>query len=419
MDNRVGSYSAGGGDADLRAWVMARLLWDPHQDAEALVDEWLHGVYGKAYPPMRAYYDLIHAQVEDADRHLHIFEPVTRESWPAEVVARMDRLHQEALELAAGDETALYYVRKNHLATKFLHYVLNTGRLEVVDGVYRPVGNEMTPEDYDRLVDLLAEFEVGNIREESRDADFRTLLRQRLERHAVVTLENQDVRLEVVPELGGRIVELVHKDTGTNLLHALGPEDNFYPVWGGYGESTTKTWGCTGFANAYAAEVDGRKVKLAATASKGLRFERTIALPEQGAKIHFSSSITNVGDDTTTYRLVCLMNLKADSEQVGLKARTADGTFAPPQASEEKKHAHRPVQTSRYDGPNKPSGAWRLENVATGFTVENTFDEEQVEACWLVTSKKAGWARMEVQSAEREVPPGSKIAIDHTWEIRR
>jgi hypothetical protein len=413
------AHSPAGGDSDLRAWVMARLLWNPHQDAEALVNEWLHGVYGKAYPPMRAYYDLIHAQVEDADRHLHIFEAVTRELWSDEVVARMDRLHQEALELAAGDETALYYVRKNQLATKFLHYVLNTGRLEVADGVYQPVGNEVTSEDHDRLVDLLEEFGVGNIREESRDSDFRTMLRQRVERHAVITLENQDVRLEVVPELGGRIVELIHKDTGINLLHGLGPEDNFYPVWGGYGESTTWTWGGTGFANAYAAEVDGRKVKLAATARNGLRFERTIALPEQGAKVHFSSSITNVGNDTTTYRLVCRMNLKADLEQVALKARSADGTFAQPLASEEKKHTYRPVQTSRYDGPNKPSGAWRLENVAAGFTVENTFDEEQVEACWLVASKKAGWARMEVQSAEREVPPGGKIAIDHSWEIRR
>ncbi len=409
----------GGGDADLRAWVMARLLWEPHQDADALVDEWLRGVYGPAYQPMRTYYDLIHRQVETMDRHLHVFDPVTRTLWPEAVVAQMEALHQEALALAAGDETALYYVRKNHLAVQFVHYVLNTGRLEVADGVYRPVGNAMTAEDHDRLVELLEEFEVTRIREESRDSDFLTLLRQRVEPHPVVALENLDLRLEVVPELGGRIVGLTHKETGTDILHRLGPEDNFYPVLGGYGESTTWTWGGTGFGLAYGADLEGRNLTLAATARNGLRFERTISLPAEGAKVHFASSITNVGEGPKTCRLVCRMNLQVDPERVTLTARATDGSFVRPAASEEKKHKHRSVINYRYDGPNKPSGAWRLENITGGFVLENTFAADQVEACKLMVASGAGLARMEIQTSERIVPPGGRIVLDHTWELSK
>jgi hypothetical protein len=397
---------------------MARLLWEPHQDADGLVEEWLRGVYGGAYQPMRTYYDLIHQQVAAADRHLHIFEPVTRKRWSDQVVAQMEALHQEALALAAGDETALYYVRKNHLAVQFVHYVLNTGRLEVADGVYRPVGNAMTAEDHDRLEEVMKEFEVRAIREESRDSDLHTLLRQRVETHPVVALENPDLRLEVVPELGGRIVGLIHKKTGANLLHQLGPEENYYPVEGGYAESTADTWGCTGFANPYEAQLDGRTLKLS-TVSKGLRFERTIALSAEGAKIDFFSSITNQNEEKTTYRLLCKIYLRADPGQIVLAARAADGSFVRPTASEEKKEAFRSEMTYRYDGDNKPAGAWRLERIAGGFTVENTFSAEQVEACNLSTSTEEGWARMEIQTAEREVPPGATIALDHTWEVRQ
>ena len=56
-------------DNDLRGWVIARLMWDPYQDPDALVNEWMHGVYGRAFEPMRAYYDLIHEQVAPPDRH--------------------------------------------------------------------------------------------------------------------------------------------------------------------------------------------------------------------------------------------------------------------------------------------------------------------------------------------------------------
>ena len=411
------AHGPGGGDADLRAWVMARLLWEPHQDAAALVEEWMRAVYGPAYKPMRAYYELIHQQVAAADRHLHIFEPVTRQRWPDTVVVQMEELHQEALALAVGDETALYYVRKSHMAVKFVNYVLNTGRLQVLNAFYRPVDNGMDLEDYNQLSALLEEFEVRAIREESLDSNFLDLLRQRLETHPVVGLENQDLRLEVVPRLGGRIVGLIDKKSGTNLLHLLGPEDNYYPVEGGYGESTTDTWGCTGFANPYEVQLNGKSLKLSSV-SKGLRFERRITLSESGAKIDFSSSITNENESTTTYRLMCKMYLRADSANIALKALTPAGVFLPPKASEEKRDHFKPEMSYRFDAANKPAGIWRLENLAGGFTMQNAFSSDQVEACRLITSAADDWVRMEIQTSEREVPPGGVIVLDHSWEVQ-
>jgi len=68
----------------------------------------------------------------------------------------------------------------------------------------------------------------------------------------------------------------------------------------------------------------------------------------------------------------------------------------------------------RYDGPNKPAGTWRLENVLKGLTIENRFREEQVKTCFMLTREKDNLVRMEIHSDEHEVKPGDRITINHT-----
>jgi len=72
-----------------------------------------------------------------------------------------------------------------------------------------------------------------------------------------------------------------------------------------------------------------------------------------------------------------------------------------------------------YDGPDKPAGVWRLENVPGGLTIENRFKEEQIDNCRFSISEKMNMARMEIQTPERVVPPEGKITIEHTWGIKK
>ncbi len=76
-----GAVSQGGGaeNAELRSYVMAKLLWDVKADTNKLVNEFLDAYYGKAAQPMRAYFDLTQRQVRMAPnglgRHLWIYDP--------------------------------------------------------------------------------------------------------------------------------------------------------------------------------------------------------------------------------------------------------------------------------------------------------------------------------------------------------
>lgn len=56
------SYQGFGGEfAPLRAWVMAKLLWDPSRKVEELVDDFIFGYYEEAAPDLRAYWDWLYA----------------------------------------------------------------------------------------------------------------------------------------------------------------------------------------------------------------------------------------------------------------------------------------------------------------------------------------------------------------------
>lgn len=117
-----GAYAPGGGgsDSELRAYVMAKLLWDPKLDSDALVNEWMAGVYGAAAKPMRAWFDLLHEKVREPDKHFFIYDPPTAHYLSDEVLGAGDKLFDEAAVLAAPDAVAAEYVAKARLGLRYV-----------------------------------------------------------------------------------------------------------------------------------------------------------------------------------------------------------------------------------------------------------------------------------------------------------
>lgn len=67
-----GAYQSRGGEfAELRAWVLAKLLWDPEAEVASLVGDFLHGYYGRAGQFLQAYFDLLHGRITP-DTHIHL-----------------------------------------------------------------------------------------------------------------------------------------------------------------------------------------------------------------------------------------------------------------------------------------------------------------------------------------------------------
>jgi hypothetical protein len=70
-----GAYWEGGGasDAELRSYVLAKIIWDPEVDVSALIHEYYQNVYGIAGDLMQSLLELWHSKLEGV--HVGIYHP--------------------------------------------------------------------------------------------------------------------------------------------------------------------------------------------------------------------------------------------------------------------------------------------------------------------------------------------------------
>ncbi len=91
--------------SELKQYLIAKLLWNPDRDVDALVDDFLAGYYGEAAAPMRRYFDLMQRSLLDSGAGLGIYGGPGRDSatWlkPA-VLAEAEAILAEAALAAEG-----------------------------------------------------------------------------------------------------------------------------------------------------------------------------------------------------------------------------------------------------------------------------------------------------------------------------
>ncbi len=98
--------STNGDFTAMRAWLMSKLLWDPHQDQEALMREFLRGYYGAADQYLWECIQVIREAIADADVKLAIYMQSTRDWLDVAAVNRITKLFSQA-ESAVADDAVL------------------------------------------------------------------------------------------------------------------------------------------------------------------------------------------------------------------------------------------------------------------------------------------------------------------------
>lgn len=125
-----GNRERGGELAELRAWLLAKLEWDPSYDVDKGIDEFLAGFYGKAAGPIRAYLDLTHDTLEENGVALRIFEGPrdARETYLTEpLLVRYRGLFDEAERAVATEPEVLLRVREARLPLMYAQVQLGYG----------------------------------------------------------------------------------------------------------------------------------------------------------------------------------------------------------------------------------------------------------------------------------------------------
>jgi len=104
-----GNYSPGGNGemAPLRAYVLAKLLWNPDVDVRKIIGEFLNGYYGRAGPIIQTYIEMLHRKVKVKNVHVHIFDPPTLPYLDDEFLEEAEKLFDKAEEVAENEEIRL------------------------------------------------------------------------------------------------------------------------------------------------------------------------------------------------------------------------------------------------------------------------------------------------------------------------
>src|SRR5262249_15386944 len=104
-----GNYSSGGNGemGPLRAYVLAKLLWNPDTDVQRHIKEFTDAYYCKAAANIRAYLDLTHRPVREKAIHAHIFDNTKAAYLSDDVINDGEKLLDEAEQLADNDAVRL------------------------------------------------------------------------------------------------------------------------------------------------------------------------------------------------------------------------------------------------------------------------------------------------------------------------
>lgn len=112
-----GAYNTSGGEmGELRAWLLARLLWDPYQDDRKLIDEFLRGYYGAAARPIRDYLTFLSGLAKSAG----CFAGLDRPDLSYGAMRRAELLFQEAERAVSKDPERLWRVRLAHQPVRYV-----------------------------------------------------------------------------------------------------------------------------------------------------------------------------------------------------------------------------------------------------------------------------------------------------------
>ena len=98
------AYQSRGGEfAELRAFLLSRLLWNPEANEKAVIDDFMAGYYGRAGQYVKAYFDLLHARVTP-DTHIYLGLTPEDKLFSDEFILESGQLFDHAETVAETEE---------------------------------------------------------------------------------------------------------------------------------------------------------------------------------------------------------------------------------------------------------------------------------------------------------------------------
>ncbi|MGP0593524.1 DUF4838 domain-containing protein [Nitrospira sp. T9] len=184
-----GSYGTRGGEfAELRAWVLSKLLWNPQQDEKVLIQQFLTGYYGPASQFMADYLALLEKSIQEHPMHLSVKVPPTAAYFSQDFLVQADQIFQKAEHAVRNEVKFLRHVQAARLGIDYV-ILVNNERFNTAVKKY-----DRNREDYDtrytRFKRYLKDAKITSLREGGQQAGMDALIDTlRLPRNSVMPPE--------------------------------------------------------------------------------------------------------------------------------------------------------------------------------------------------------------------------------------
>ncbi len=414
-----GSYAPGSSDGALRAYVIAKLLWDTKTDVWKTIDEFHEIYYEKAAAPMRSYLDLVHKLVRPAPagegQHWWCCRAPL---FSGAQLAQAKNLFAQALA-AAGSGAARQHVLTAQMSVRYLElrreqqFVLRGGR-------YEPRGLGFLPDRFRVFLEDAKTNGIGNLGEDGPIDMYARQFRDSLKSYRVVTLENSALKVLVVPDLNGRVISMTGTRRGKELLNQPVSVETNYPDRSGLSVSAHAD-----FVNAAAypvrwevvSESGGRELTLVGTSANGLRLRRLLRLVAEEARLQTETVVENSGANPVDVTLQSQFDGDPGLlEDAVVEFQAADGVGVRKKLIEP---GGQPAGGETYAGIHRPAGEWRAVQLKTGLTLVNTFPPEQADRAEMAFSaKNANRVTMSLWSPKRTLQTGEKLRLETEYAAR-
>ena len=98
------NYQSDGGEfSEMKAWVLAKLLWNPELDTDALVDEFIEGYYGAAAKKVKEYFNLCRSLVKE-DTFMSFAFDENHSMFNEDFISESVDILADAVKAVEGDE---------------------------------------------------------------------------------------------------------------------------------------------------------------------------------------------------------------------------------------------------------------------------------------------------------------------------
>jgi hypothetical protein len=333
------------------------------------------------------------------------------------VVASSEALFDEAEAAVADDPALLERVRVARMPLVYARFFPRDGYV-LRDGRLRWQGERITLQELTDFINRMAAHGFETIREWEGGRDTLVLLFAIVgQDHDLVTLENRQLRVDVVPMLGGRALRILDRSTGRSATALDGTRNLYFPFAGGLEDRVGGLFRNFGWVEpAEIVERSARSVTLRSDTFNGYTLERRLTLDPTAPLLYVESTALNPGDTAQRTQLRSHLALDLGQLETARVRFSSRGGHAVDQDMSAVIAGLR--QGQHFFREDTPDGSWTFSGDG-GLEVTQRFGNADVDSTWLgAYPAELGELEVELWAPRTTLGPGESVTLRHTIEVR-